>query len=125
MIKGRQIVFVAIAAVVLSLAAGCVVADRSDGRYGRHETYYYYPDDEVYFYPATRLFYWLDFGEWRHDRQAPRRYRLDERRRVKLDLDYEPHTQHPRIRKNYPPHRDDRDRDQDRDRDRDRDKDRD
>ncbi|MBI4523372.1 MAG: hypothetical protein HY695_06110 [Deltaproteobacteria bacterium] len=122
--KARGIILLAIVATLFSFSAGCVVAERSGG-HGRYETYYYYPDYEVYFYPSARVYYWLDRGDWRHGPQPPPRYALEPRGRVKLDLDYEPHTRHARIRDRYPPGRyEDRDQDRDRrDRDR-RDKDR-
>ncbi len=121
--KGREIAAIAVMTALLTFASGCIVAEGPGPGRDRYETYYYYPDDEIYFYPHVRLYYWLDRGDWQHGPQPPRRYILEEWGRVKLDLDYEPHTRHDRFKKDYPPRRD-RDRDQDKDRDRDRDRDR-
>ena len=112
---------IALFAIVLALpifTSGCVVEER--GRvvesdrggpppwapaygYRRQETYYYYPDVEVYFYPSVRRYYWLERGEWRYGSQPPRQVVIEERTRVTLDLDFEPHTQHAKIKNNYPP----------------------
>jgi len=130
----------AVAAALLSFSSGCVVVDRprdevvieSDRRGGpppwapahgyrrQHESYHYYPNIEVYFYPSVRRYYWLERGEWRYGAQLPRHYVIEERRRVTLDLDFEPHTQHGKIKKDHPPGHD-KERGKDRDRkDRDR-----
>ena len=121
--KGREIASIAVMAALLTFASGCIVSESPPSGRGRYEAYYY-PDEEVYFYPNVRLYYWLDRGNWNHGPQPPQRYILEERARVKLDLDYEPHTQHSKIRNSYPPGNRDRDRDQDKDRDKDRDRDR-
>lgn len=102
--KTRALGLAAVAAALLSLASACVVADRPGYRsgYGRQE-YYYYPDQEVYFYPGSNRYYWQERGEWRYGAQAPSRFVLRERDRVRIDLDHEPHTDHARIKQSYPP----------------------
>jgi hypothetical protein len=102
--KGRAIGLAVVAAALLSFASACVVADRPGygSGYGRQE-YYYYPDQEVYFYPGSHRYYWQERGEWRYGAQAPSRFVLRERDRVRIDLDREPHTDHARIRQMYPP----------------------
>jgi hypothetical protein len=109
--------FLGVIAALMLLVSGCVVADRGDYRAGGRDTYYYYPDDEVYFYPRVGEYYWYEGGVWRHDRRAPARFVL--RDRVQLDWDREPHRDHDRVRRDYPPRRDDRDRDRNQNRDRD------
>lgn len=104
--KRRQIASAIVAALLL-FASGCVVAERP-GR-GRVETYYYYPDYEVYYYPRVGRYYWLERGEWRREPQPPPRFVLRERERVRIDMDHEPHTDHDRIKRSYPPGRYDRD----------------
>ena len=69
----------------------------------KHETYYYYPATQVYYYPSVRRYYWLEGRDWRYGDRLPRYYTLDQDRRVVLDLDYEPHNYHAKIRSVYPP----------------------
>jgi hypothetical protein len=69
----------------------------------QHETYYYYPASQVYYYPNAQRYYWLDGREWRSGDRLPRYYVLQANKKVTLDLDYEPHTQHAKIRAMYPP----------------------
>ena len=97
----------AFAAAILLFTSACVVADRSPHR--RVETYYYYPDYEVYFYPHAGRYYWRDRDDWRNGPQPPPRFALRDRDRVRIDLDHEPHKDHDRIKKSYPPGRFDRD----------------
>jgi hypothetical protein len=101
--KGRGIGLAVIAAVLLSFTSGCLVAETPGSR--RMETYYYYPDYEVYFYPRVQRYYWFERGEWRNAPQPPPRFVLRERERVRIDLDHDPHTDHERIKKTYPPGR--------------------
>ena len=103
--KGSAIGLAVIAAALLSFLSGCIVAERPVA-YGRpQETYYYYPDYEVYFYPRVQRYYWFERGEWRNGPQPPSRFVLRERERVRIDLDHEPHIDHERIKKSYPPGR--------------------
>jgi hypothetical protein len=99
--KGKGIGLAVIAAAFLAFASGCLVAE-TPGR-GRVESYYYYPDQEVYYYPRVQRYYWFERGEWRNSPQPPPRFVLRERERVRIDLDREPHTDHERIKKTYPP----------------------
>ena len=69
----------------------------------QHETYYYYPGGQVYYYPSLRRYYWLEGKDWRYGDRLPRYYVIQENKRVALDLEYEPHTQHAKIREMYPP----------------------
>ena len=94
-------------AAVLLFTSACVVADSPGHR--RVETYYYYPNYEVYFYPHVGDYYWRERDEWRHGPQPPPRFALRDRDRVRIDLDHEPHRDHDRIKKSYPPDRFDRD----------------
>ena len=117
-----ETLFLALVACSLFLA-GCYVAAEpgyGPGYAGGGATYYYYPDAEVYFYPNVSLYYWYEGGRWHNDRRLPDRFRLNDRDRVRLNWNREPHLDHDRIRRDYPGHRDDRDRDRDRDRPRDR-----
>jgi hypothetical protein len=109
--------FLGVVAALMLLVSGCVVAER-DHYAGGRDTYYYYPDEEVYFYPRVGEYYWYEGGTWRHDRRVPARFVL--RDRVRIDWDREPHQDHDRIRRDYPARRDDRDRDRDRDQNRER-----
>jgi hypothetical protein len=118
----RGILFVAFMTMLLPLFAGCIVAERPGP--GNRESYYYYPNDEVYYYPNVRQYYWNERGDWRHGPQPPPRFALRDRDRVRFDWNREPHNDHDRIRRDYPPGRGDKDRDGDRDKDRDKDRDR-
>jgi hypothetical protein len=69
----------------------------------QNETYYYYPTTQVYYYPSARRYYWLEGREWRYGERLPRYYAIRDNERVILDLDYEPHRQHAKIREMYPP----------------------
>ena len=110
-------------AALLSFFSGCVavvekpydVAVVESDRHGpppwapahgwrrKHETYYYYPATQVYYYPSVRRYYWLEGREWRYGERLPRYYVIDHDKRVVLDLDYEPHIEHAKIRAVYPP----------------------
>ena len=105
MMKGRGMALVVALAMLLPFSSGCIVEDSSRPGYARQETYYYYPDHEVYYYPNVRRYYWFERGEWRYGAQAPPRFVLREQERVRIDLDREPHTDHARIKKSYPPGR--------------------
>jgi hypothetical protein len=103
--KRREIAS-AIVATILLFTSGCVVADRP----GRHmETYFYYPDSEVYYYPRVSSYYWRERDEWRLGPKPPSWFDLRDRDRVRIDMDHDPHTDHDRIKKSYPPGRRDRD----------------
>jgi hypothetical protein len=121
--RRKETVFIAIVAALALFVSACIVAETS--RRGG-ESYYYYPDNEIYFYPQVGWYYWFEGGDWRHGAQPPARFVLRDRDRVRFDWEREPHRDHDRIRRDYPPGRRDQDRDRDRDRDggRDRDKDR-
>lgn len=121
--KRTHIALAGIVAAVLLISSGCavvsepsreVVVVESDGHgpppwapaHGwrrKHERYHYYPAIEVYYYPSVRRYYWLEGGDWRIGTRLPRHYVLKEHRRVVLDLDYEPHKHHGRIKHMYPP----------------------
>ena len=69
----------------------------------KHETYYYYPVVQVYYYPSVRRYYWFEGNQWRFGVQLPSYYVIERQERVVLSLDYEPHTQHAKIKAKYPP----------------------
>lgn len=104
--KRKKVASIAIVAALLLVFSGCIVAEGPGHR--RVETYYYYPDHEVYYYPRVSSYYWIERGEWRHGPQPPPRFVLRERERVRIDLDHEPHNDHERIKKSHPPGRYDR-----------------
>ena len=99
--KRRGTTLAVIAALLLLFCSGCVVAERPG--YGGRQTYYYYPDQEVYYYPRDQRYYWRDRDEWRNGPQPPPRFALSDRQRVRIDSDHDPHTEHDRIKKQYPP----------------------
>lgn len=69
----------------------------------KHERYYYYPAVQVYYYPSVRRYYWLEGREWRFGPRLPRYIVIEQHRKIDLDLDYEPHTRHAKIKSKYPP----------------------
>jgi hypothetical protein len=83
--------------------------------------YVYYPEEEVYFVPETRVYWWTDGTGWYSGPRVPEGIRLGAR--VNLDVDApEPWRHHTVIIERFPGHHHhDRDRDRDRDRDHDRD----
>jgi hypothetical protein len=56
----RRAMVSAVLAALLLFASGCVVAESPAGR--GYESYYYYPDAEVYFYPRIAEYYWFELG---------------------------------------------------------------
>ena len=81
--------------------------------------YVYYPEEEVYFVPETRVYWWSDGGEWRSGPRVPEGIALGAS--VNLDVDArDPWRHHEVIVGRFPHHKHDRDRDRDRDRDHDR-----
>ena len=105
--KRKEMASMAIVATLLLLFSGCIVAEGPGRR--QMETYYYYPDHEVYYYPRVSNYYWFERGEWRHGPQPPPRVVLRDRERVRIDSDHDPHTDHERIKKDHQPGRYDSD----------------
>jgi hypothetical protein len=100
--KRNRVAFAIIAALFL-FSSGCVVTERPGDR--RARTYYYYPDYEIYYYPHVERYYWRERGDWRYDSKPPPRFVLRERERVRIDSRDDPHNDHERVRKTYPPGR--------------------
>jgi hypothetical protein len=70
--------------------SGCISVDHE----GRDVTYYdydYYPDWDLYYYPAEHVYYWRDGDTWVSGRELPDRYSLHEHRYEHLRL----HSRHP------------------------------
>lgn len=103
--------------------------------YRRTHAYYYYPGCDVYYRPDTRMWFYLDGGNWRVGARLPDSIRVDFSRSVSLSLETDrPYVYHQKVVAYYPPNyfakvrfrndhdnrRDDR-RDHDRDDDRGRD----
>lgn len=109
-------------ALLLSFATGCVVAERphrevvvvesrepgpppwapAHGWRRKHE-YHYYPTIQVYYYPHVHRYYWLEGGDWRVSARLPAHYVVEQHKRVVIELDDEPHKQHHKIKRDYPP----------------------
>jgi hypothetical protein len=68
------------------LSGGCAVYG-PDGGYA----YDYYPDTDVYFYPAGGYYYWNDGGRWYHGRNLPAHYTVNVQNRQSMQF----HTTHP------------------------------
>jgi len=66
--------------------------------------YDYYPDEEVYFYPTTGVYFWFGGGGWHSGRRLPDGIVLHDRVRVNLNT-RRPYEQHESIRARYPSHR--------------------
>jgi hypothetical protein len=65
--------------------------------------YVYYPDDEVYFVPDTRVYWWRDHGEWRSGPRIPDGIRLGASVNLRVD-GRDPWRHHDVIIKQYPHH---------------------
>ena len=101
--KVKETALAVIAAALLALVSGCAVSADYPG-YAGYDAYYYYPDYEVYYYPRVHQFWWRDGGEWRHGDRAPSRFALNDRDRVRIDMDHPQHTDHAREREMFPSH---------------------
>jgi len=78
--------------------------------------YVYYPEEEVYYVPEARVYWWSDGGEWRSGPAVPAAITLGAS--MNLDVDArDPWRHHDVIVARFPGHKH-RDRDRDRDRDR-------
>jgi hypothetical protein len=72
--------------------------------------YVYYPEEEVYFVPETRVYWWADHGTWRSGPRIPDGIKLGVN--VKLDVDgRDPWQHHSVIHEKFPGHKHDGDRD--------------
>jgi hypothetical protein len=99
----------AMAGVVVTAAAltsGCVVRETvapvAPGP-GAYYDYYYYPDCEVYFYPVTGTYWWIDGGVWISGPRPPAQFVLREDARVTVRLNSErPWTEHRTVIRRYP-----------------------
>ena len=60
------------------ITAGCAgtVSAYTPGPYGGGYAYDYYPDYNLYYYPAGGVYTWYDHGHWRSDRHLPPRYTI-------------------------------------------------
>ena len=68
--------------------------------------YVYYPEEEAYYVPETRVYWWADRGEWRSGPRMPDGIKLGAS--VKLDVDgRDPWRHHEVIVKQYPRHKHD------------------
>jgi hypothetical protein len=106
----------ALALLLFLLTGGCVAVVPSPppreagpppwapahGYRAKYHTYYYYPSIEVYYYPTVRRYYWLEGGDWKVGTWLPRRFVIEGREKVVLNLDFEPHKRHGQIKKSYP-----------------------
>jgi hypothetical protein len=68
-------------------------------------TYYYYPDAEVYFEPATQIYFWFDGGGWHRDHVLPPTVVLQRQSPVTVQLNTAvPWTMHDHVRSAHPGH---------------------
>ena len=66
--------------------------------------YVYYPDEEAYYVPETRIYWWSVGGEWRSGSHVPDGIKLGTS--VKLDVDdRDPWRHHDVVVKHYPRHK--------------------
>jgi hypothetical protein len=63
--------------------------------------YWYYPDEEVYFYPATGVYFWFGGGGWRSGPHLPPTFVLHDRVSVRLNS-ARPYEHHEEMRARYP-----------------------
>ena len=82
---------------VTLLAPGCTVHHEvayESGPYAGYYDYDYYPEANVYFYPAGGVYYWHDGHRWTSGRRLPNRYVLHESREHFRGQTREPWTEH-------------------------------
>jgi hypothetical protein len=75
--------------------------------------YMYYPEEEVYYVPETRVYWWADHGKWRSGPRMPDGIRLGASVNLGVDAQ-EPWRHHDVIVKQYPHHKQDEKHDHDR-----------
>jgi hypothetical protein len=63
--------------------------------------YEYYPDEEVYFYPATGVYFWFGGGGWHSGPHAPDGIVLHDHVTVRLNSP-RPYEQHETVRAQHP-----------------------
>jgi len=104
--RNRQI-RIWLAALAVAALTGCVEEGPYDyddvyppPPYGYY-AYDYYPDVEVYYYPARHVYWWNDHGHWRSGRRVPPNIELHEHVRVNINS-REPWRHHDEIRRRYP-----------------------
>lgn len=94
-----------VCAAAVSLLVGCVVEGPPPPPPGPPVAvgydYDYYPDEEVYFYPATGVYFWFGGGGWHSGRHVPSGIELHDRVRVNLQTS-RPYEQHENVRAQYP-----------------------
>ena len=72
--------------------------------YRRTRAYYYYPDCDVYYRPADRMWFYLDGGAWRVGVTLPDRIVFDVSRSVRLSMETDrPFAHHKEVVAYYPP----------------------
>jgi hypothetical protein len=104
-VKIKEVALAVPAVALLAFVSGCAVSDyREYPGYAGYDAYYYYPDYEVYYYPRVHQYWWRDGNDWRHGDGAPSRFVLQDRDRVRIDMDHEPHNDHARVKEMFPPH---------------------
>lgn len=71
--------------------------------FARQRDYYYYPDCDVYYRPADRMWFYLEGGEWRVGLSLPERIEFDLRHGVRLTMaTNRPYIYHPQVVVLYP-----------------------
>lgn len=102
-----QIAAVAVAGMISLAAAGCSHHhhhDHNDVAVSAGYQYYYYPQEEVYYDPGVRVYYWHDRDHWRHGPTPPRYYHLEPDRRVQVRVNSRhPYEMHAQVRAAHPP----------------------
>jgi len=68
--------------------------------------YVYYPEEEAYFVPETRVYWWADHGTWRSGPRMPEGVILSTSVNIGVDAQ-EPWRHHEVIVKQYPHHKHD------------------
>ena len=90
-------------------AAGCE-SGRPYAIYGGYQSegdydYVYYPDNEVYFAPSARVYYWREGNDWHHGRDLPRTVVVNRSAQVNVRLHTDqPFTMHEQVRTQHPAH---------------------
>ncbi|MDP1579112.1 MAG: hypothetical protein Q8M02_02465 [Candidatus Didemnitutus sp.] len=71
--------------------------------YQRSRAYYYYPGDDVYYRQSDQMWFYLERGQWRSNRNLPDFVRIDFGRSVTVNMFTDrPYTYHEKVVGRYP-----------------------
>lgn len=70
--------------------------------YRAKHSYMYYPEREIYYAPATSLWFWIDGGDWRFGASLPSGYQQFTTGGITIELEADkPYTEHRYVVEHY------------------------